>query len=470
MHYLKNCRTLLFLAMAIATVNLDRFAQAQDAPTRPINAPEAVSLIPMNKRTALSKMLNAINLLGLNDVLDAKTLRENLGSGDDGYGFSRDEPRLIFTIDGLTGEIVMMRHVFKEPGADGDDGTGTLASVVQNVRPPNPTMWLQYLSNHGIDMSLLNFSWYSETNKFTTLSLRQPSNFVNERGQSLKSYFDVSKLDNEIYLANIENIIEWQNTTPTITFDQAMELANWLVEANNHTVLRAPSQFNEKQKQFWDPMVPRMAGYTAYHFYDPPRLEIRRDKWLMFRPEWNLEFGNFSILLDAETGRPVRNSYQSFIASVNDPSSIYHVDEIVSHQKPDWYVPSPVEQFPKLIFNNEDVEIERGTLHFPPLVREENPLIFADYFPKFLIDTKREGSVVTLSGQLPNKGKEAVLTIGSKEAIVDGKPLTLSGAPQEIDGRLYLPYELLHQCNGVLVRWDAKKNTLWVDTRYLRRP
>lgn len=62
------------------------------------------------------------------------------------------------------------------------------------------------------------------------------------------------------------------------------------------------------------------------------------------------------------------------------------------------------------------------------------------------------------------------MTLGSKEATVDGKPFALSGAPQEIDGRLYLPYELLYQCNGVLVRWDAKKNTLWVDTRYLRRP
>ena len=129
------------------------------------------------------------------------------------------------------------------------------------------------------------------------------------------------------------------------------------------------------------------------------------------------------------------------------------------------------------LLSDECVVISNGanlnsklSLYVRPKVRDANPLIFADYFPKFLIDTKREGDTITLSGQLPDKGKTAVLTLGSKEATVDGQPLALSGAPQEIDGRLYLPYELLHECNGVLVRWDAKKNTLWVDTRYLRRP
>ena len=250
MHYLKNCRMLLFLTMAVATVNPGGFAQAQDTPTRPINAPEAVSLIPMNKRTALSKLLNATNLLGLDNVLDAKTLTENFSSGDEGYGFSQEESSLSITIDSFTGEVVMMRHVFQEPGADGDDGTGTLASLVQNVRPPNPDMWSQYLSNHGMDVSPLQFSWYNETNKFTTLSLTQEENFVDSYGLKIKSYFDVSKSNGEIYLANIENIIEWQNTTPTITFEQAMVLANWLMKANDHTLLRAPSQFNAKQKQF----------------------------------------------------------------------------------------------------------------------------------------------------------------------------------------------------------------------------
>ena len=109
-------------------------------------------------------------------------------------------------------------------------------------------------------------------------------------------------------------------------------------------------------------------------------------------------------------------------------------------------------------------------LIFPPRVENLTPLIYQGYFPKFLIATKREGDTITLRGQLPGKGHEAVVKLGSKDATIDGKPFTLSGAPQEIDGRLYLPYELLHQCNGVLVRWDEKKNTLWVDTRYLRRP
>ena len=122
------------------------------------------------------------------------------------------------------------------------------------------------------------------------------------------------------------------------------------------------------------------------------------------------------------------------------------------------------------VMYNEEPLTSKMSLFVRPKVREANPLIYVSYFPNFLIATKREGDTITLRGQLPNKGHQAIVKIGSKDATVDGKPFTLSGAPQEIDGRLYLPYELLHQCNGVLVRWDAGKNTLWVDTRYLRRP
>lgn len=121
---------------------------------------------------------------------------------------------------------------------------------------------------------------------------------------------------------------------------------------------------------------------------------------------------------------------------------------------------------PQVKFNGDSVDF----LVFPPHLQQNQPLIFADYFPQFLIDLQRDGAKITLKGQLPEKGKEVVLELGKREATVDGKPVTLSVAPQEIEGRLYLPYELLTLCNGVLTRWDAKKNTLWVDTRFLRRP
>ena len=126
------------------------------------------------------------------------------------------------------------------------------------------------------------------------------------------------------------------------------------------------------------------------------------------------------------------------------------------------------ETFCQVTFNDKSLVLggKQDELYVPPQRREGVALIWEQYFPNFLIATKREGDAITLRGQLPGKGHEAIVKIGSKDATIDGKPFTLSGAPQEIDG----PYELLHQCNGVLVRWDAAKNTLWVDARYLRRP
>lgn len=109
-------------------------------------------------------------------------------------------------------------------------------------------------------------------------------------------------------------------------------------------------------------------------------------------------------------------------------------------------------------------------LHFPLVSSGGVCFIDSQYFSSFLISVNRQGEKLTLQGRLPTKGKKAELALGSTSAVVDGQLITLSGAPQEIEGRLYLPYELLTLCNGVLTRWEPKKNTLWVDTRYLRRP
>ena len=135
----------------------------------------------------------------------------------------------------------------------------------------------------------------------------------------------------------------------------------------------------------------------------------------------------------------------------------------------------------KFVLNSEEIE-SRLSVSVNPLgnlingmiyvlrMKEQSVLLAHDYFPSFLITTKREGETIILEGQLPDKGKKGVLTMGSTAATVDGKPLTLSAAPQEIDGRLYLPYELLTLCNGVLTRYEPHTKTLYVDTRFLRRP
>lgn len=109
-------------------------------------------------------------------------------------------------------------------------------------------------------------------------------------------------------------------------------------------------------------------------------------------------------------------------------------------------------------------------LHHPPRQKDGSLLIAHTYFKRFLIASTIEGEQITLQGQLPNTGKTANLTLGSPSAILDGNSITLSVAPQMIEGRLYLPYELLKLCNGIPTSWDSKSSILEIDTRSLQRP
>jgi len=128
----------------------------------------------------------------------------------------------------------------------------------------------------------------------------------------------------------------------------------------------------------------------------------------------------------------------------------------------------PVDQPDEVITNGFSIGVNR--LHFPPIIRDGQPLICAEYLPAFLIKLTRQGQVIYARGLLPKEGKTARLTLGSKHARISGQELELEAAPVEVEGRLYVPASLLQRVNGVLVRWEAKSKTLWVDTRYLRRP
>ena len=71
-------------------------------------------------------------------------------------------------------------------------------------------------------------------------------------------------------------------------------------------------------------------------------------------------------------------------------------------------------------------------------------------------------------GQL-NKHIFANLNVGDGRVNIDGKSVRLSAAPTVIDGRLYLPAELLQLVNGIPVRWEPKTKLLWVTTQGMRR-
>ena len=116
-------------------------------------------------------------------------------------------------------------------------------------------------------------------------------------------------------------------------------------------------------------------------------------------------------------------------------------------------------------FNDNDLT---SSLHYLPIIRDDSALIYDFYIKQFMINEFRRGKTVVLRGML-KKGKRAELQIGSTKAKLNGKAITLKTAPVIVNERLYLPAELLQLVNGVPIRWEPSKKTLWVETRYLRR-
>ena len=257
---------------------------------------------------------------------------------------------------------------------------------------------------------------------------------------------------------------------PTIRFspEQARQIAIYFV-SGGESRLRYPI------KQ--DKIGPKKADRIS--------LVLNQDKWLAKRHVWVVELELGRVSIDALTGQPLGlDTDPRWYEDPDDPqprySDVFAAPEPVTYPKPNFdFIPFASKEqvkehakaFCKVTFNDEELTLDdnNGDLHYPPIIHNDTALIVADYFPNFLIETKRDGDTITLQGQLKEHGKTAIVKLGSREATIDEKPFTLSGAPTEMDGRLYLPYELLQQCNGVLTRWEPKKKMLWVDTRFLRR-
>jgi len=118
-----------------------------------------------------------------------------------------------------------------------------------------------------------------------------------------------------------------------------------------------------------------------------------------------------------------------------------------------------------VIHNDETIDM---SLFYPPQAQGGTALVYEKYFTSFNIQVKQQAGIITLAGGLPDKGKKAELSVGQTTATIGGKSVRMSGAPQLMNGRLYLPYDLLSLCNGILTRFESKKNTMWIDTRFLR--
>jgi len=239
----------------------------------------------------------------------------------------------------------------------------------------------------------------------------------------------------------------------------ALALARWFVSDGKKgpVPLKLSYQFNEAQKKY----------FPTYN-YEEPRPIIDEDSWLHQRLTWRFQFEFTNITIDALTGRPVGNFSPTPTKLSNSESKVFGISVPVPITKPE-KIPQDVTivETADVNFNGNEI-ISSKDLHYPPIIRDNSPLIFSDYFPNFLISLETKADEITLEGQLAPKHK-AIVKIGEKKYTLDGKEAEFVTPPTKIDGRIYLPAELLQQLNGVLIRWEPKKKLLWVDTRYLRR-
>jgi len=260
------------------------------------------------------------------------------------------------------------------------------------------------------------------------------------------------------------------NTSFWINSEQAIEVARYYSTIKTPARLRLQAGFemNKDKADFLKGHGFSIAGW------DKPVPYVEEDLWFSQRLVLEVDF-IFSVVKLGTHGQLISAEPRDkwWMGEEKDTAQkLFGLDRPVIYPAPVWLKAggAPTNSKNEIVVNFNGQQRESFEFFFPPISNRGTATIFADYFPSFLINVTHDGQNITLEGQLPGKGKKARLTLGSTSAIVDGKPVTLSGAPQEIEGRLYLPYELLTLCNGVLTRWEPKKNTLWVDTRYLRRP
>lgn len=262
------------------------------------------------------------------------------------------------------------------------------------------------------------------------------------------------------------------SSLPTYTRSDVIAIGRWALSRGEKVPLAIVlySEFSQAQRK----------GNELYEAYArQPELRVYEDPWLHQRLAWNLNFNVGRVYMDANTGEYIgwngeyngNKTPESVMPSVvrDAQDKLFALAKPTEIPKPKRLLP-PTTSIEVASVNFNSISLNGiYNLHYPPIIRDGSPLVFSEYFPKFLIAVAAKDKEVTLEGQLKEKHK-AVIKLGERKYTLDGKEAEFATPPVKIDGRIYLPAELLQQLNGVLIRWEPKKKLLWVDTRYLRRP
>lgn len=83
------------------------------------------------------------------------------------------------------------------------------------------------------------------------------------------------------------------------------------------------------------------------------------------------------------------------------------------------------------------------------------------------------GAKVAFSGKTityQKEGKSIELTLGSREATVDGKTVMMDAAAKAVKGRTYVPLRFVSENLGEAVSWDQVGNWVWIGSKEIPTP
>lgn len=112
----------------------------------------------------------------------------------------------------------------------------------------------------------------------------------------------------------------------------------------------------------------------------------------------------------------------------------------------------------EIVLNNEIVKTDTA-----PFLKENRtfvPVRFISEKLGFKVDWDEKAQLVTIT----NNDKKIELTIGNKEAKVDGKAAAIDVAPLLKDNRTFVPLRFISENFGVKTGWDAKTYRVLLET------
>ena len=113
----------------------------------------------------------------------------------------------------------------------------------------------------------------------------------------------------------------------------------------------------------------------------------------------------------------------------------------------------------EIVLNNEIVKTDTD-----PFLKENRtfvPVRFISEKLGFKVDWDEKAQLVTIT----NNDKKIELTIGNKEAKVDGKAATIDVAPLLKNNRTFVPLRFISENFGVKTGWDAKTYRVLLETK-----